>query len=535
MTRVTFTDAVDIAAFKAAVFDLDGVVTRTAELHSEAWKALFDGFLAERAAAGLEPFVAFSDVDYLAYVDGKPRTQGVADFLRAREIDLPMGSPEDPPTAETCWGLGTRKNDLFLRILERDGIELYQSTVSLIRRLRGMGLRTALVTSSENGAAMLEQAGISDLFDARVDGRDARRLGLQGKPHPDVFEAAVRALGVRPCQALAVEDALSGVASAAAAGYRLVIGIDRSGSLARQLQAQGAHLVLPDLAMLRLIEPQLRDALPSALEVPDQWLAPNASGRELCLFLDYDGTLAQIADRPEQARLSESVRRLLRALATRVTVAVVSGRDRRELERMLALPEVYCVGSHGLDVRGPGGMLWHHDDALASIPALDRAQRQLEQAIGEIPGVLVERKRFALAVHFRLVEASAVDRVRVAAADAVRRAAANLRLTGGKCVVELRPCLPWDKGEAVHWLLQNLPRSDAPLAVFVGDDETDEDAFRMMRRLGGVGICVGDGALRTFATLRLESPAQVESLLEKFVELVRPYTQQTRKGESQIS
>jgi trehalose 6-phosphate phosphatase len=519
MTRSSLNELIDVSAYQAAVFDLDGVVTRTADLHGAAWKAMFDAFLRSRADQQGSSQAPFDEhADYLAYVDGKPRIQGVADFLAARGISIPPGTPQDPPTAETQHGLGARKNELFLQLLETQGIEVYQSTLAVIGQLRAAGLRTALVTSSENGAAMLEQAGIAHLFDARVDGVDALRMGLQGKPNPDVFVAATQALGVPPGKAIAVEDALSGVQSAVAAGYALVVGVDRSGQLEQKMLELGAHIVLSDLSLLGLIHPQAIGTLPDAMDQLESLLEPLAEGRELRLFLDYDGTLAAIADRPDQARLGRSVRELLGSLAASLTVSIVSGRDREDLECMVGLPELVYAGSHGMDIRGPDGLAWQHEAADATQPALDIAQRQLQQAIGDIPGVLIERKRFVIAVHFRLVQADAVDRVRMVAADTVRRAASQLRLTCGKCVVELRPCLDWDKGQAVAWLLDRPAAAEQPFALYIGDDETDEDAFRMMRRLGGVGICVGSGSRPTSAQYHLDSPAQVEALLTALVQ-----------------
>lgn len=532
MTGATFSDAVDVAAYRAAVFDLDGVVTRTAELHALAWKTMFDAFLTERASREGHPFVPFDlHTDYLAYVDGKPRALGVDSFLRSRGIVLEPGSPTDPSTSETHCGLGTRKNDLFLHLLEQQGIAVYESTLALIRRLRAAGLHTALVTSSENGEAMLEQAGITQLFDARVDGRDALRLGLQGKPHPDVFDAALRALGIPASQALAVEDALSGVASAAAAGYALVIGVDRSGQLGAALREQGADIVVSDLQELELVEPLAVVQLPDALASPDVVLGSSPQGTA-CLFLDYDGTLTDIADRPEQAVLPPSVRALLGDLSVWIPVAIVSGRDREDLEGLVGLHQLSYVGSHGFDIRGPDG-LWQHPEALTARNALEKAQRQLQQAIGEIPGVLIELKRFALAVHYRLVSADEVDRVRMAAANAVRHSATSLRLTCGKCVLELRPSLNWGKGDAVRWLCERLAADLVP--IYLGDDETDEDAFRVMPGLGGCGIRVGGGAAHTCATYRLASPAAVERFLQDLLERVRGTTLSGRAGTGRAS
>jgi beta-phosphoglucomutase-like phosphatase (HAD superfamily) len=184
------------ADFDAVLFDLDGVVTRTASLHAAAWAELFDDFLRARAASGGEPFHAFDpQADYLAYVDGKPRHEGVRSFLAARSIELPEGGASDDPQALTVHGLARRKDALFQHRLRRDGVEVFASTVELIRALRDRGVKTGVVTSSRNGREVLAAAGIEDLFDARVDGLDAEALGLKGKPDPDPFLACARQLG----------------------------------------------------------------------------------------------------------------------------------------------------------------------------------------------------------------------------------------------------------------------------------------------------------------------------------------------------
>jgi beta-phosphoglucomutase-like phosphatase (HAD superfamily) len=179
--------------YDAVLFDLDGVLTKTAGVHAAAWKKLFDGFLEQHAAATGEAFVPFDiDADYRRYVDGKPRYDGVAAFLEARGIEVPWGAPEDPPGTHTVQALGNLKDQYFMQHLKQDGVEVYEASVALVQTLRAQEVKTAVVSSSKNCAAVLEAVGISPLFDARVDGADITRLGLKGKPAPDAFLAATR-------------------------------------------------------------------------------------------------------------------------------------------------------------------------------------------------------------------------------------------------------------------------------------------------------------------------------------------------------
>jgi beta-phosphoglucomutase family hydrolase len=236
----------DPDAFEGAVFDLDGVVTRTAAVHAAAWKDLFDPFLQDLAGRTCQPFRPFDiEEDYRRYVDGKPRYEGVKSFLAARGIDLPYGSPDDPPGTDTICGLGNRKDALFNELLRRDGVQVFEDAESFVRTLRARGLKIGLVTSSKNAAAVLDAAGIADLFDVRVDGVEAARLGLKGKPSPDTFLRAAELMGVPPARAFAVEDATVGVEAEKAAGFRLVIGVDRDG-MSDALRAHGADVVVRD-------------------------------------------------------------------------------------------------------------------------------------------------------------------------------------------------------------------------------------------------------------------------------------------------
>jgi HAD superfamily hydrolase (TIGR01509 family) len=225
-------------------------LTQTAEVHAAAWKEMFDAFLRERASRIGTPFEPFDSVaDYDEYVDGKPRYDGVRSFLGARGIELPEGTPDDPPSAETIHGLGNRKNELVLAMIQRQGVRVYEGSVRYVRAAREAGLHRAVVTSSANADEVLAAAGIDDLFDVRIDGVVAARERLQGKPAPDTFLAAARALSVAPAHAAVFEDALAGVASGRAGRFGLVVGVDRVGQAAA-LREHGADLVVTDLAEL---------------------------------------------------------------------------------------------------------------------------------------------------------------------------------------------------------------------------------------------------------------------------------------------
>ncbi|MBM6400611.1 HAD-IA family hydrolase [Phycicoccus sp. MQZ13P-5] len=237
----------------AVLFDLDGVLTPTAEVHMAAWAEMFGAYLAgvDTGRPGFEgaDTSPYTDADYFAHVDGKPRYEGVADLLAARGITLPAGSPEDPPDAETVCGLGNRKNDAFTTVLERDGVRPYPGSVALLDHLRDLGVPLAVVSSSANAPAVLAAAGLTDRFVTVVNGRVAAALGLPGKPAPDTFLHAATACGAAPAEAVVVEDAVSGVRAGAAGAFGLVVGVDR-GAGEDALRAAGADLVVADLGDL---------------------------------------------------------------------------------------------------------------------------------------------------------------------------------------------------------------------------------------------------------------------------------------------
>ena len=486
------------AAFEAVICDMDGVLTRTAALHERAWRRLFDDVLMDRADQR-----PFSGADYRAYLDGKPREVGLADFLASRHIALPHGTPADGPEFDTVCGLGKRKNGYFLELLEREGPDAFGDVAPALARWRRGGLPLAVVSGSRNCRRVLRAAGLEASFDAIVDGEVAAALALPGKLQ--LMLEAARRLGVAPADAVILEDATAGVRAGRAGGFGCVVGVARAGNDA-DLHDAGAHVVERDLGRLRFPR-RLPDALDRFAEL-SAW----RGHRPLAVFLDFDGTLAPIADRPADARMSGAMRDALGKLARRCPVAILSGRDREDLEQRVGLPGLYYAGNHGFDIAG-NGHARTLPEAGAALGEVGRAERELRQHLGRLAGVIVERKRYSVAVHYRLVESDAVAAEIARVVDALR-ANTGLRRRAGKKVFELEPAVDWDKGRALRWLVDVLAAAgaDRPFVVYAGDDETDEDAFAALAG-DGAGVRVGEVVASSLADYRVADPADVQALL----------------------
>lgn len=248
---MTATRPIRAEDYDAFIFDLDGVLTHTAHVHSAAWKELFDEYLKKVAEAEGKPFVPFEDDDYFQYVDGKPRYDGVKSFLASRGIELPWGSPDDTPDKETVCGLGNKKNALYNEYIGTKGVHVFRSTEKLIRDAKARGVRVAVVTASKNCPVVLSIAKLEDLFEKQVDGNYAAENKLPGKPQGDTFVEAAHLLGTTPERSVVFEDAIAGVQAGRHGKFKLVVGIDRTG-IGEELAKNGADIVVKDLEELEL-------------------------------------------------------------------------------------------------------------------------------------------------------------------------------------------------------------------------------------------------------------------------------------------
>lgn len=507
-------------AFPAVIFDLDGVITKTAKVHAMAWKDLFDEYFEKRRARDGKVIRPFDrEKDYHAYVDGKPRYAGVISLLQSRHIELPYGSPDDDPDKETICGLGNRKNQHFNAYLEKHGVEVYEDAIHLVRHLRLKGFRTAIVSSSKNCLAVLKAADLVDLFDVRVDGTDGERLGLTGKPAPDIFLEAAKRLGVAPGRAVVIEDAAAGVEAGRRGGFGRVLGVDRDGQTSA-LRDHGADVVVTTLGDVTVQDAPASergtDTLRSATACFEE-IEQQIEKKDIALFLDYDGTLTPIVDRPEDALLSADMHHTLKGIAQYCPVAIVSGRDLRDVRNRVGIEDLYYAGSHGFDISGPKGRHIERQQGTELLPALDSAEKALRQELDKVPGALVERKRFSIAVHYRKVGDRAIPKVEQAV-DCVLGGHPNLRKSTGKKIFELQPDVDWNKGQALLWLLEtlNLDRSDVS-AIYIGDDTTDEDAFGVLKQRQGIGIVVTGVSRPTAARYTLADTRDVQAFLKKLI------------------
>lgn len=518
----------NLSEIDALIFDMDGVITDTAAVHAAAWKQMFDEYLKKRSKQYGEHFQPF-DVhsDYHRYVDGKPRYDGVKSFLESRDISLPYGDPEDKPDQETICGLGNRKNQYFLQRLEKQGADVYESSVEFVKRVQSNGVRTAVISASRNAEAVLKAAGIQDLFSVKVDGVDSTELQLEGKPNPAIFLEAARRLEARPEKAAVIEDSLAGVEAGLRGRFKLVIGVDRADQ-GNDLRKRGADIVVQDLSEVDIPQGQsltsaeaqeTLDRLPSALDRKGE-IVKRLRERTPAIFLDYDGTLTPIVADPEKATLPDSTRKTIRRLTQHYSVAIISGRDLDDVHKMVGVGNIAYAGSHGFDIVGPGGKYRNQEMGKRFLPMLEDAERELRKAVKDIPGAKVEHKRFAIALHYRQVENSNVNALEQRF-DNVLSHYPELRKSTGKKVMELRPDVAWDKGKALQYLLETLyTDSGRILPLYIGDDTTDEDAFRVISDRG-IAIVVGSEKRSTAAHYKLKDPEEVTKFLQHLATLAQ--------------
>lgn len=529
---------------KAIIFDLDGVITQTALVHEEAWKEMFDEYLRLREKRDGEPFKEFKKPeDYLEYVDGKPRYEGVRSFLESRNISLSYGNPDDSPDTETICGLGNKKNKRFLEVLEKEKPKVYEPAVEFIKELKKNGVRIGVASSSKSCKPILETAGLLSLFETRIDGVVSAELGLTGKPEADIFTTAARNLGAEPLDSVVVEDAVSGVQAGRNGSFGLVLGIARRNNQ-KELAREGADIVITDFEKINFkavcdwfkrspaelfsvwdkFEHSYQDEL-TILEKKGKVLinpyhkrrskAALLDKEKVIFFLDYDGTLTPIVDRPELAQISSGMRQTVEKLSRKYPVAIVSGRMREDVQSLVKIEGLFYAGSHGFDIKGPDFEVVQ-PKALQVAPLVEKIIKQLRAELGGWEGVIIEEKKFSVAVHYRLVKKEEqVSKIKEVVDALVRENESDLKLLSGKKVFELLPNMDWDKGKAIRWIMEAMKVDwQNTSVIYIGDDTTDEYAFSAIRTRG-TGVLVSFEDKTSLAHFRLHSPEQVKELFEK--------------------
>lgn len=524
-------------SYEAIIFDLDGVLTQTARVHFDAWKRVFDEFLSKR---GLPEF---TKSDYTTFVDGRPRYNGIENFLKSRSIDLPKGETDDEGL-ETVYGIGNIKNKHIQTLIAEADDLAFPYTKVVLQKIRDAGIKVGLMTSSKNGYLILDRAVLTDMFDAIVTGIEIESTGLTGKPEGDAFMACAEKLGVEPEKAIVVEDAVSGLWAGRNGEFQFVVGVARNEKPEIMLR-QGADIVVDtiehmDLDMVErlFINPprpffdcfdsnddkacRVMDATPkSVLSDPFYWETGKTlffkTDEKPVFFLDYDGTLTPIVDTPESAVLSEDMRDTIRALNERYTVAVVSGRAKSDVQQLVGIPELYYAGSHGFEISA-GDKHMVIEEAEKLIPHVKTLTDAFKEKTAHIDGALVEPKKFSLALHYRLVKNEEdVKLMRDLAREYVRRYH-GFKILNGKKVFEIMPDILWNKGKALRWMMEAGGIDwDGNHIVYVGDDITDEFAFRTVRGRG-TGIVVSENEERNSAAMfRLKNTDEVLKFFNLFL------------------
>lgn len=510
---------IDARLHDAVILDLDGVVADTAAVHAAAWQEVFDDLLLRHADRAGADCGSFTDDDYRTLVDGKPVDAGVTDFLGYRGITIERGHRDDPPATDSVWGLANRKAQRFRELLERDGVRPIESAIALIHRLRAFGITCGVVSSSRHCAHVLDAAGVGDLFAARIDGVVAEELGLQGTPDPaPLLECATR-LGTRPSRCVVIEAADVGVEAARRGGFAQVIGVEDSAHAAT-LRSRGADAVVGDLVEIRVrLGGAHISTKPDARTYLDH-LHAIAATRTPALFFDFDGTLSNIVGDPAAATLVDGAADVLTRLAGLCPVAVISGRDVPDVRDRVGLSGIWYAGSHGVELVGPAGEHHINDVAQGSTAQVDAAATELRGRLGAIPGLLLEHKQFSLAVHYRNADPGRVDEITSAAHRAGTQQ--GLRIMHGRMVIELRPDVDWDKGQALRWILDRMHVPADSVPIYFGDDLTDEDAFDQVATTGlGIVVRATENAdRRSAAQFAVDSPDAVPRLLGRIADLL---------------
>lgn len=497
--------------FEAVILDMDGVITKTAIVHAKAWKRMFDEFLKEKQGDDFKPLDI--EDDYNKYIDGIPRLDGIRSFLKSRKIEIPEGDPNDDPEKNTVHGLGKRKNRIFRDTIEKEGVEVYEDAVEMIDKWKKENIKLAVISSSKNCKYIIEQTGLEDKFDVRVDGITLQEENLNGKPEPDMFVKAAEYMQVDVEETIIIEDAIQGVQAGKKGRFACVVGVARNGK-EDALKEAGADIVVKKLTELVEMDRQPHENLPNALAEIEH-LCEIKGDRKFVVCLDYDGTLTPIVSDPEAAELPDDNREIITHLSNETPVAVISGRDLQDLKSKIEIDTIIYAGSHGFDISGPDDLKMVHESEKEITPALNEAEKNLNKHLKEIKGAKIERKKFAIAVHYRNVEDKEVVQ---SVKNEVQKEADRqeiLKTGSGKKIMELKPDIDWNKGYALTWLTEKMDwNTENYFRIYLGDDITDEDGFQAIKE-DGIGILVGTHGEKTSASFALKDTDEVTDFLKQ--------------------
>lgn len=498
---------------KGIVFDLDGVLTNTAKLHAAAWEKVFNEFLSDR---GEKPFVRGED--YRRYLDGKPREDGIRSFLNSREITV---------NENLISTLGKKKNEYYLEYLHAWGPMLIEDSFSFVLRMFHNSIPMAVVSSSRNASLILKQTGLDRFIKILVDPSRDESEKLDGKPSPDYFLKACELMKVSPLECYMVEDAISGIEAGVKAKFKKVIGIkvtnDPLGM--QELKTAGANEVVSSLWDISGLEDILRiqDAYRSFDHL---FLHKN----NYFLFLDFDGTISEIVEDPSEARPVSGVTEIISKLAERMPVCIITGRDTPVIRNLIKLPHIYYSGCHGFEISGPGNYHFDLKEARELIPLFDEAQDYFSHEFDLLEGIVIERKKFGLAFHYRKIHDEKTVNEIVQKVQDYCQGHQEFKLKPGEEVIEMLPNIDWDKGKSLQKLYDvlKLSRSELP-PLYFGDGQTDEDAFREMLTWGEP-VLVGAQQKPTLARHHLNGPKETKRFLEKILS-----TLENRSGRMEVN
>ncbi|STY29637.1 beta-phosphoglucomutase [Legionella wadsworthii] len=500
-------------AIKGIIFDMDGVVTQTAVTHYNAWKVILDQLLFQIDSS----YLPFTEEEYFNYLDGMPRIDGISNFINSRQITFKdiqnLYSSMDECIEDICH----KKNLCLLSNLASQKVKCFPDTLEFIEYLLINNYAIAIISSSKNCFEVLKSATIENLFPVRVDGKIAQELGIPGKPNPAIFLEAANRLNLLPEECMVIEDALAGVKAAKEGKFGLVIALDRQNKLRSKFNELGADYILPDLSKKQILFYQkilnnkinILESAFNALPLISNLIK---NDNELIIFLDYDGTLTPIVDHPEYALLPPLMFQCLSELSRKYRTVIISGRKLDNLKRLINVPNIFYSGNHGLEFEGPEHSKMFYQMGHEFVDDLQSIFTILSQELASIEGCVIENKKFSLSIHYRMVEEASHEFISNKI-DEYLTNFPNLSRHYGKKVFEIRPNIQWNKGIAAENILNQLKTMKNNLIpIYIGDDVTDEDAFKQLS-FKGINIKVTSEFHKTHASYFLKSPKKVLQFL----------------------